>query len=111
MHKINAEPAGALGDLEPDRAEPEDAHRRAEEAAGRAVALLVPASRAEVDGGVDDVPVDGEEQAVPYTPPLFREPGDRLVVAVRSHDELEPARALMSEVSAAAIVLADGGAR
>lgn len=56
-------------------------------------------------------PVDGEEQAVSYTPPLFRDPGDRLVVAVRSLDELESARALMSEVSAAAIVLVDGGAR
>jgi cardiolipin synthase len=56
-------------------------------------------------------PVDGEEKPVSYTPPVFREPGDRLVVAVRSHDELEPARALMSEVSAAAIVLAEGGAQ
>jgi cardiolipin synthase len=56
-------------------------------------------------------PIDGEEKPVSYTPPVFREPGDRLVVVVRSHDELEPARALMSEVSAAAIVLAEGGAR
>lgn len=46
-----------------------------------------------------------------YTPPVFREAADRLVVAVRSHDELEPARALMSEVSAAAIVLVAGTAR
>lgn len=56
-------------------------------------------------------PTDGEEKSVSYTPPVFREPGDRLVVAVRSHDELEPALVLMSEVRAAAIVLAEGGAR
>ncbi len=56
-------------------------------------------------------PIDGEEKPVSYTPPVFREPGDRLVVAVRSHDELDLARALMSKVSAAAIVLAEGGAR
>jgi cardiolipin synthase len=56
-------------------------------------------------------PVDGEEKPVSYTPPVFREPGDRLVVAVRSHDELASARALMSELSAAAIVLAEGPAR
>jgi cardiolipin synthase len=54
---------------------------------------------------------DGDQKPVSYSPPLFREPGDRLVVAVRSRDELEPARALMSEMSAAAIVLAEGAAR
>lgn len=56
-------------------------------------------------------PVDGREQAVSYAPRLFREPGNRLVVVVRSPGELERARDLMSEVSATAIVLADGGAR
>jgi cardiolipin synthase len=56
-------------------------------------------------------PADGEENLVSYTPPVFREPGDRLVVAVRTQDELEPARALMTKVNAAAIVLVDGGAR
>lgn len=52
-----------------------------------------------------------DEVAVSYTPPVFREPGDRLVVAVRSHDELDAARALMAEVGAAAIVVAEGGNR
>lgn len=56
-------------------------------------------------------PIDGEDKPVSYTPPVFREPGDRLVVAVRSRDELEPARALMSEVKAAAIVLAERAAQ
>lgn len=46
-----------------------------------------------------------------YSLPVFREPGDRLVVAVRSQDELEPARALMKEVGAAAVVVAEGSAR
>lgn len=55
-------------------------------------------------------PAEGGEEPVAYTPPVFWEPGDRLVVAVRSHDELEPARALMSAVSAAAIVLTEDGA-
>lgn len=55
--------------------------------------------------------IDGKAMAISYTPPVFREPDGRLVVAVRSHDELEPARLLMSEVSAAAIVLAEGDAR
>lgn len=53
--------------------------------------------------------VEGEEQSQSYKPALFREPGDRLVVAVRSHDELEPALKLMSEAGAAAIMLAEGG--
>lgn len=56
-------------------------------------------------------PSEGEEKPVSYTPPVFREPGGRLVVAVRSHDELDLARSVMSEVSAAAIVVAGGGAR
>lgn len=56
-------------------------------------------------------PVDGEEKPVSYAPPVFREPGGRLVVVVRSYDELDPARALMSDVNAAAIVVAGGGAR
>jgi cardiolipin synthase len=57
------------------------------------------------------MPVDGEEKPVSYTPPVFREPSGRLVVAVRSLHELELARARMSELSAAAIVLAEGAAR
>jgi hypothetical protein len=53
-----------------------------------------------------------EKQArVSYTPPVFREPGDRLVVAVRSDEELDSARALMAEVNAAAIVVAEGAVR
>lgn len=54
---------------------------------------------------------DDEEKPISYTPPVFREPGERVVVAVRSHDEIEAARALMSEVSAAAIVVAEGSSR
>lgn len=53
-------------------------------------------------------PVEGEERpALPYEPPVFREPSGRLVVAVRSPDELEQARAVMTEVGAATIVVAE----
>ncbi len=40
-----------------------------------------------------------------YSPPVFREPGNRVVVAVREPEELDAARSLMSEVDAAAIVV------
>jgi cardiolipin synthase len=53
-------------------------------------------------------PAEDKQKPVSYTPPVFREPGDRLVVAVDSHDDLELARAVMSEVRAVAIVLAEG---
>ncbi len=52
---------------------------------------------------------DKDQPAVSYEPPVFREPSGRLVVAVRSPHELEQARAVMAEVEAATIVLADGG--
>lgn len=51
------------------------------------------------------------QPSIAYEPPVFREPSGRLVVAVRSADELEQARAVMAEVKAAAIVLAEGGSR
>ena len=41
-----------------------------------------------------------------YVPPVFQEPGKGLVVAVRTLKDLKPARALMSELNAIAIVLA-----
>lgn len=50
----------------------------------------------------------GGAQPVSYAPPVFREPDERIVVAVRTREELEPARALMSEVDATAIVLVEG---
>lgn len=53
----------------------------------------------------------GGAQPVSYAPPVFREPNERIVVAVRSHDELEPARALMTEVGATAIVLVEGASQ
>jgi cardiolipin synthase len=56
-------------------------------------------------------PTDGEGTPTPYTPPVFRDTSNRIVVAVRSTEELEPARALMSEVRASAIVVAKGGDR
>ena len=56
-------------------------------------------------------PTEGKEKAVPYTPPVFREPGGRLVVAVRSHGELARAQDLMYEVRSTAIVLAEGAAQ
>ena len=59
---VHPERAGALGHLEPDRAEPEDADRGAEQAARRAVRLLVPAPGPQVDGAVDDLPVHGEQE-------------------------------------------------
>lgn len=49
-----------------------------------------------------------DKTPTPYTPPVFREPGGRLVVAVSSLDELEQARVVMAEVNAATIVLAEG---
>lgn len=52
-----------------------------------------------------------EEKAQPatsYHPAVFREPSGRLVVAVRSVDELDQARVVMSEVEAATIVVAEG---
>lgn len=46
--------------------------------------------------------------ATGYEPAVFREPSGRLVVAVRSVDELEQARAVMTEVEAATIVVGEG---
>jgi cardiolipin synthase len=57
-------------------------------------------------------PAEGKDQpATAYEPPVFREPSGRLVVAVRSPDELEQARAVLAEVEAATIVLAEGASR
>lgn len=57
-------------------------------------------------------PAEGKDQpTTAYEPPVFREPSGRLVVAVRSPDELERARAVMAEVEAATIVLAEGTSR
>jgi cardiolipin synthase len=56
-------------------------------------------------------PAEGEERFLSYAPPVFQEPGGRVVVAVKSPDELEVARAVMAEVGALAIVVADGGRR
>ena len=52
-----------------------------------------------------------EQQPRPYAPAVFREPNGRVVVAVRSPDELEQARAVMAEVQAATIVLAEGASQ
>ncbi|RMC96853.1 hypothetical protein EAY64_11565 [Aquitalea palustris] len=46
-----------------------------------------------------------------YEPPLFREPGGRLVVAVSSFRELEQACVLMAEANAATVVLGEGANR
>ena len=54
-------------------------------------------------------PVEKGEKAVSYTPPVFREPGGRLVVAVRDPDELDSAREIMHLANAEAIVLAADG--
>lgn len=57
-------------------------------------------------------PAEGKDQPITaYEPPVFREPSGRLVVVVRSPDELERARAVMAEVGAATIVLAEGVCR
>ena len=82
---VHPEGPGALGHLEPDRAEPEDAHRRAVEAACGAVRLLVPATRPQVDGRVDDVAVDGEQEA-------HRQLGDRDGVPPGQVRDQDPAR-------------------
>ena len=58
----DAERRGALRDGEADRAEADDAHRRAEQAAGLAVALLVPVTDAQVAHVVGDPPVDRQQQ-------------------------------------------------
>lgn len=52
-----------------------------------------------------------EQPASPYTPPVFREPSGRLVVAVSSRHELQQAREVMAEVEAATIVVAGGASR
>jgi cardiolipin synthase A/B len=49
-----------------------------------------------------------DQPATGYQPAVFREPSGRLVVAVRSVDELDQARVVMSEVKAATIVVAEG---
>lgn len=48
----------------------------------------------------------------PYEPPVFREPGGRLVVVIQSAEEIPGARRLMEEAGAAAIVVrTEPGAR
>lgn len=44
----------------------------------------------------------------PYDPPVYKEPGGRRVVAVRSPDELHDARGVAEEAGAGAIVVAKG---
>lgn len=56
-------------------------------------------------------PVGNDQPATAYEPPVFREPSGRLVVAVRSPNELESARAMLAEVEAATIVLNEGARR
>lgn len=48
------------------------------------------------------------QPATGYKPAVFCEPSGRVVVAVRSADELDQARAVMTEVKAATIVVAEG---
>lgn len=50
-------------------------------------------------------PAEGARPAVAYEPPVFREPSGRLVVAVRSPEDLELASAVMIEVEAATVVV------
>lgn len=57
------------------------------------------------------LPPQEKENPRSYNPPVFREPGGRIVVSVRSPEELEAARALMSEVNAVAIVVGEGAVR
>lgn len=56
-------------------------------------------------------PAEGTEPPKSYAPPVFLEPSGRLVVAIRAAGEFERARAVMTEVGAASIVLAEGAAR
>ena len=56
-------------------------------------------------------PAKDKEDPVSYVPPVFQEPGKGLVVAVRTLNDLKPARALMSELNATAIVLAKARAQ
>jgi cardiolipin synthase len=49
-----------------------------------------------------------DQPATGYQPAVFREPSGRLVVAVRFVDELDQARAVMTEVEAATIVVTEG---
>lgn len=44
----------------------------------------------------------------PYDPPVYKEPGSRRVVAVRSPNQLHDARGVADEVGAGAIVVANG---
>lgn len=56
-------------------------------------------------------PTEGDGKPLPYAPPVFQEPGGRIVVAVKSPDEMESARAVAAEVGASSIVFAEGGPR
>ena len=52
------------------------------------------------------MPASGERaMRTPYEPSVFREPGGRLVVAIRSPEEVPSAREVAAEVEAAAIVV------
>lgn len=53
-------------------------------------------------------PASGKQLPQPYALPVLREPDGRLVICVRSVDEVEQARVVQAEVGARAIVLADG---
>lgn len=51
---------------------------------------------------------NGSPERISYSPPLFKEPNNRLVVAIRSPDELNAAKTLASKVGAESVVLFKG---
>lgn len=53
-------------------------------------------------------PPSGKEPPSPYAPPVYREPSGRLVVVAHSPSVLPQARAVMTEVGAASIVVPGG---
>ncbi|MFT6464768.1 phospholipase D-like domain-containing protein [Halopseudomonas sp.] len=55
-------------------------------------------------------PGKDKEQPKGYFPPAFKEPKGRLVVAIKSSDELLEAKGVMAEIGASAIVLRDTSA-
>ena len=51
---------------------------------------------------------DKKSKPIPYNPPVFKEPGGKLVVAVRSPEEIPSARKVAEEVGATAVVVRGG---
>ena len=57
------------------------------------------------EGGLAAYQCDKKAKPTPYQPPVFKEPGGKLVVAVQSPEEIPSARQVAAEVEATAVVV------